>query len=132
MVKQFAFFIPGPLPGLNELINVARGTKRGNLAAAHQKRVWTNRISLYVLVEMNKHSTERFAGPVFVSCLWKERNKKRDPDNVISAKKFLFDGMVEAGLLRSDGWKSIAGVQDKWIVDKDNAGVLVTVSEVEE
>ena len=132
MVRQFAFFIPGPLPGLNDYTAEAhsqKGNKRHSIRTK-LKKTWTDRVRLYVLAEANRTNSDSFKGPVFVSYLWMEPNRRRDPSNFLFGKKFIEDGMVKATLIGGDGWKHIAGIQDKWIVDKENPGVLVTVSEV--
>lgn len=127
-MKSFTFFIPGPLPGMNEIIDAARGKK---MAAARQKEIWTVRVGNYVDLKMNQTGFKGFPGSVFSSYLWQEPNRRRDPGNIISGMKFVEDGMVKAGLITGDGWKQIAGFQHKWIVDKKNPGVIVTVTSVE-
>ena len=125
-------FIPDKLPGLNELINVARGTKGiGSLAAANkQKQENTYRAYLHIL-EQSKGI--RFHNPIYVHFLWIEKNKRRDPDNIVSAKKYIFDGMEKAGLIKNDGWEYIAGFTDKWVLSKDvgiKPGVSIIIREV--
>jgi Holliday junction resolvase RusA-like endonuclease len=46
--------------------------------------------------------------------IWTEANKKRDPDNIIFAKKFIMDGLQEAGILTNDGWSQIRGIIDEF------------------
>ncbi|MAH51419.1 hypothetical protein CMI37_36725 [Candidatus Pacearchaeota archaeon] len=129
-MKTFKFFIPGPLPGLNEIMNVARGTKRGNLTAARQKAEWTYRVAGYIHLTMNQTKKVQFTGAVFIEFTWYEKNKRRDPDNIASAKKFLMDGMVRSGLICDDTWRYISGFSDKWVVNKTQPGVYVVVREV--
>lgn len=126
-MKKFSFFIPGVLPGMNEIINAARGKK---MAAARQKKVWTVRVGNYVDLKMHQTGFKGFPGSVFISYLWQEPNRRRDPGNIASSQKFCEDGMVKAGLITGDGWKQIAGFQHKWVVDKDNPGVYVVVTSV--
>jgi len=122
-MRRVEFFIPGPLPGRNEAEKAARGHK---MAAAKLKEMWTERIAFHILVQLGH---PKIKPPVFLSFLWIEKNKRRDPDNIISAKKYLLDGIVRAKLIPNDGWKEIFGIQDKWVVG-EKPGVLVTVSEV--
>jgi len=127
--ERSQFFIPGQMPGLNELINTARGTKgmASIAAAAGQKRKWTERAALYIRDAMIRLDIKTYTNPVFVDLVWLEQNRRRDPDNIVSAKKFVFDGMVLAGMLPNDGWKNIKGFSDTWRVDKGCQGVWVTV-----
>lgn len=126
--KPIEIFIYGTLPGLNELINVSRGTKgRGSLlAAATQKKEATNRVA-YRIISMR---LEPITKPIHVDFLWAEESKRRDPDNIISAKKYCLDGMVKAGLIENDGWKQIDGISDNWVVNKKSPGVLIRIFQV--
>jgi Holliday junction resolvase RusA-like endonuclease len=58
-------------------------------------------------------------------------NRKKDPDNILSSKKFILDGLVQAGVLENDGWKQIKGFDESWEVDKKNPRVEVEFKEVE-
>jgi len=131
-MQKVRFFVPGPLPGLNEVINSARGTKgRGSLvAASSQKKTWTSFVS--VIIRTSNQNFEMFTVPVFVDMFWVEEHKRRDPDNIVSAKKYIFDGMVQAGLIKNDGWKQIDGFRDRWTVNRIEPGVLVTVTTKQE
>ena len=132
-IPIFRFEIPGRLPGLNELIKVSRGTKgKGSLmAAARQKKNWTNRVALHILNQLPRGLSTPIPYPIFVKMIWVEIDKGRDPDNIVSAKKYLFDGMIVAKLIKKDGWKNIAGFKDRWIVDKKKPGVVVTIFKLE-
>jgi hypothetical protein len=50
--------------------------------------------------------------------IWYEPNKKRDPDNISFAKKFIFDGMVTAGIISNDGWANVGGFIDRFVLDR--------------
>ena len=56
-------------------------------------------------------------------------NRKKDPDNILSSKKFILDGLVQAGVLENDGWKQIKGFDESWEVDKKNPRVEVEFKE---
>ena len=70
--------------------------------------------------------------PVHISITWYCKNKKKDPDNIAFAKKFILDGLVKAGVLENDGWKQIEGFTDKFEVDKKNPRVEVLILGEEE
>ena len=60
---------------------------------------------------------------------WYEKNKRRDPDNVFSAIKYILDSLVEAGVFPNDGQKQVAGIIN-WIkVDKKNPRIEITIYE---
>jgi len=123
-------FIPGTFPGLNDVIKTARGTRgRGSImGAARQKAQHTERVAWQAILQCRKAFS--FNKPVFVEFLWIEQSRRRDPDNIASAKKFILDGLVKAGVLVNDGWSQIAGFSDSWTVDKTKPGVQVTITEV--
>ena len=37
--------------------------------------------------------------------------------------------MIEAGLIRNDGWRNVAGFKDRFDIDKDDPRVMVLVFE---
>ena len=63
---------------------------------------------------------------------WYRKNRRTDPDNFVFSRKFFLDAMQEVGILENDGWKQIAGFEDRWEVDKENPRVVIELLEVEE
>lgn len=59
---------------------------------------------------------------------WHERTKKRDADNIASAKKFILDALVGSGVLEDDSRKYVKGFYDVIVDDKED---FVTVELVE-
>ena len=49
---------------------------------------------------------------------------------VAGGRKFILDGLEEAGIVRRDSWKLIAGFEDGFDVDKRHPCVMVTLEEV--
>lgn len=126
-----SFFIPGQLPGLNDLlawakrrgVEVGRQGKRWS-SYAEQKQAWEE--AIFVVIRNGKLSP--CSGPVVVDYLWKESSRRRDPSNVAAGgRKFIEDALVRAGILRGDGWKFIVGFTDRFELDKERPGVLVTI-----
>ncbi len=116
------FFVPGPLPGLNELIDAAKsGRGKGN-AYSRLKRSWTDTVILMArAAQLPKCQRARF------SFRWQERNRKRDPDNVAAGgRKLVLDGLVKAGVLPGDGWEHVASWDDTFEV-ATRPGVLVGI-----
>ena len=117
-----ALWIPGPLPGVNELIAAAKsGHGRGN-AYARIKAAWMEAIWIRAKVTRMKP----MVGAVRLSFLWVERDRRRDPDNVAGGgRKLILDGLVKAGVLTDDGIDEIRSWVDTFAVDKTSPGVRV-------
>jgi len=113
------FFVPGPLPGMNEMIAAAKsGRGKGN-AYSRMKKDWTGQVVLAI-----RHARIKPMPYAMIEFEWHEENKRRNPDNIASGKKFIIDGLVEAGVLENDGWKQIVSFRDSWC-DIGPAGVNV-------
>ena len=89
------FTIPGPLPGLNEIIKENRSNR---FDGATQKKEWTNYCANFLLGKKDGV----FSSPVSLSFLWYEKNRKRDLDNISAGAKFVLDAMVMIGILKND------------------------------
>lgn len=123
-MKDITFFIPHRLPGLNE---VTEANRKNPHAGAKLKKEWTDICMIYA-----QKTGVQFTTPVEVCFLYLEPNRKRDPDNIVSAKKFILDGMKEAGMIPQDSQKYIKRFgQDDWDVAEkgEQVGVWVQVSE---
>lgn len=117
--------IVGRFPSLNDYISAER---RNRHIAAKMKRDETERVKEAALAA----GIPTFSNPVTVSFKWIEPNTRRDVDNVAFAKKFILDGLVNAGVLPSDSRKHVTGLKDDFSeVDKNNPRVVVTIEEVE-
>ena len=117
-------FIPGPLPGLNEIIN-AKGNAYGGGASAYtkMKKQWCGTIALLA------HSQGiKTIGSGHFTYLFRERDKRRDPSNIAAgAVKLIEDGLQTAGLLENDGWKQVLGFSHHFMVDAKHPGCTVFV-----
>jgi hypothetical protein len=100
-------WLPGKLPGLNELVNAK---------AAHSPKV--PRGVLYNQLKKSVHErvqlcvgSQKFRtmGGHF-NYLLVESDKRRDPSNVAGAAiKMIEDGLQKAGVLKNDGWDQVHG-----------------------
>jgi len=114
--------IPGRLPGLNEVNNTNRGNK---YAGNKLKKDTDTYIQLYIKSQC-KEKYERIS----ITFKWYEPNKKRDFDNICSAKKFILDALVKTGVIPNDGWKQIEPIfTDEFYHDKINPRVEVYINE---
>ena len=115
------FTIEGELPALNEIIDKS---KAHHMAYASLKKEATNLVqwSANGLPKMNR---------IKLNITYYCKNRRKDPDNIAAAKKFILDGLVKAGIIKNDGWKEVKGWSEKWERDKDNPRIEVEIKEVE-
>lgn len=118
-------WIPGPLPGMNEILDAAGGSGGRKRGYSSMKKAWT----LAVKQHAQAARLPPFARAYF-SFRWHERTRKRNPDNIAAAHKFILDGLVAAKVLGNDGWGEIAGWADTFQVS-DRPGVEVVISAAE-
>lgn len=111
--------IEGQLMGLNEFISANKSNRyKGGEAKKEQQRVIWAYIKKCKLKPIKNY-------PVIPKIVWYEPDKKRDYDNVVFAKKFIFDALVECKILKNDARKYISGVEEKVLVDKNNPRIEV-------
>lgn len=121
---MISFTIKGSLAGLNEFIATNRQHRiKGNKLKRNntdivKAAIYEAGLKGYKCIE-----------PVKINFYWYEKNKRRDKDNIASAKKYILDAMIETGLIKNDGWKNVAGFKDRFDIDKDDPRVLVWVFE---
>ena len=119
-------FIPGQLPGMNDLIDQA-SRRNGNWSQyAETKKQWLRNVAVFA-----ERDGLLPTGRVHVLFEWIEQSKRRDPDNISSAgRKLILDGLVECGVLVDDGPKFIAGFEDRFSYSKTDPGVRITLTPV--
>lgn len=122
-MREQSFTIPGRLHGMNEIIDACR---RNRFAGAEEKRT-QQAICFYAIREHRVQPVQSY--PVTVSIEWAESNTKRDPDNISAAKKFIFDALQDAGILRNDSMKEIGKIRESFTVDAAAPRVRVTIQE---
>lgn len=121
--QEFSLFYDD-MPGFNDLIAFATThgfRKNGKVYNKYTyiKKLWTDRVCAAIL-KNNICAVDK----VFVFMIWFERNKRRDPDNIASFIKFIFDGLQKAKILKNDGWKEIVGWENTFKIS-DKRGVKV-------
>lgn len=123
--KKQTLFIPGQLPGMNEMIDASRrifySSGGSSSAYSKMKKVETSRIALLI-----KSSGIKKAKAIYLDITWVETNKRRDPDNIAAGVKFILDALQEAEIIKNDGWKQIVGWRNNFIVGT-KAGVIITI-----
>jgi len=120
-----SFFVPGTLPGLNEIISAAKVGGRGK-AYSDMKRK-----SGQMVKDVIQWASLKPAGRVSITCTWQEPSRRRDPDNIFAGVKFILDALVDSGILAGDGWQQVADIRHKLVLDKDHPGVWVEIVEAQ-
>lgn len=87
------------LPGLNEYIEKERTNK---FLAAKLKREATEMVAWTAKAAPGLRKVELVN---WIDFIWKCKDRKKDPDNIAFAAKFVMDGLVMAGIFPTDGWK---------------------------
>lgn len=95
-------FLP---PTLNDIIAAAQ---RNRYVYATMKRVWTNKIATLA------KRCRRYEGQVHLEFTWKVKNGRRDADNLVTAAKFIIDGLVKASIIKDDSLKYIPDPPLHW------------------
>lgn len=118
--------IPFTLPGMNELIGANRDSR---YKGAGMKKYWQHRVEMVL-----KRKARPLREPVKIHWLWVEKDRRRDPDNVMAGgKKIILDAMVKTKMLRNDGWSNIeSGMDDDWAVDKTRPRIEIEIQEAGE
>jgi len=113
--------IKNKFPSLNEYITAERTNR--HMAAKIKKDL------TYLVYAECKRQKIKKADRVKLHYIWYEVNKKRDMDNVAFNQKFIQDGLVNAGILRNDGWDNITGFTHEFELSKEH-GVVIKIEEV--
>ena len=108
--------IKGSFTSLNEYINAERGNR---YAAAEIKKNETERAYWHFknLPKINQY-------PIKLEFTWFVKDKRKDPDNISFAKKFILDGMVESGFIKNDGFNNISEFKDNFRIGSDEMVVI--------
>jgi uncharacterized protein involved in tellurium resistance len=123
MVERLKIVIPHRLPSLNEVIGANRSNK---YAGAKMKKQTQALIQQYIKAQCK----EKFE-KIRIEIEWYEPNKKRDFDNIASAKKFILDALVKCDVIPNDGWKNVApSFIDCFYLDKDNPRVEIYITDM--
>lgn len=108
-------------------MNEITGANRFNrYVGSKQKKEYTALVALCA----KKARIGRIKNKVDVDIAWIEKNKRRDKDNISAGQKFIFDGLIQAGVLKNDGWGEIGEINHSYMVDKNNPRVIVRLKEV--
>ncbi|MDY2987919.1 MAG: hypothetical protein SOR77_09830 [Peptoniphilus sp.] len=101
--------IKNRLPGMNEVINKNRVNK---FAGARLKKETTEMIAWNIKAQMNG----KIKNQIDITFKWHCKDKRRDKDNIMSAQKFIFDGLQMAGIIKNDGWNEVRNISHKFLI----------------
>lgn len=110
--------IEGELADLNHYIRVERSNRFG---AAAMKEAMTSLVAQHARYKKLPVIDYKFT----MYTTWYCKNKKKDPDNISFAKKFILDGLMSAGIIKNDGWEQIAAFVDEFFIDAKKPRVEV-------
>lgn len=118
--------IEGELTALNEFINAER---RNRYIAAKIKKDETGYCQ--DVAEKSDLKLQETDFPCALIITWYVKNKRKDADNIAFAKKFILDGLVEAGVLPNDNRKYVQGFIDIVKEDKEHQRIEITFVPIE-
>lgn len=122
MDKIEVFEIDGALCDLNTYINKERMNK---FAAASIKKKMTEKC-----IKAARNLPLNYFDKIYLTFTWVCKDKKKDPDNIAFAKKFILDGLVRAKVIANDGWNNIIGFKDEFFCEpKEEERVIITIEE---
>jgi hypothetical protein len=106
---RWHFWVPGQLPGMNEIVATAKGAGGRGYTYAKVKKRWTNDVALHVIAA----GVPKGLKMIRIECHWieplHENKSSRDPDNIEAGQKFLWDGLVLAKVIPNDKRANNAG-----------------------
>ena len=117
------FTIPGELPGMNEIVAISKSHPK---RYSTMKKKYTN-----VVAHCAVHARLPKLEKAEYAIIWYCKDKHKDKDNIMAGQKFIFDGLVKAGVIENDGWAQIGDVNHAFQVDKQNPRVEVKVKELD-
>lgn len=121
---EFLLTITGTLPNLNDYIAAERTNRH---KGAKMKADSGNVVAAAIRQCLKGVRIEK---PVYMEYTWVEKNKRRDLDNISSfGRKVIQDALVDAAVLKDDGWKHVVGFSDRFDVDKENPRIEVRIIE---
>lgn len=118
------FVIPGHLPSMNEIIDMA---KNHPFSYRDMKRDYTDLVVIYA-----KKSKLPEMGRVNIRITWHCQTMRQDKDNVSAGIKFILDGLQAAGVIKKDSWKLIGTIEHVFEIDRKEPRIEVELVEAPE
>lgn len=124
--QKNGFAIDCKLPSLNEYQNACRANR---YAGAKFKKETEAIIELSILKALRAGTLHAPRPPIRIAFKWHEKTRRRDADNIASAKKFILDAMQTMRVIENDNRKNVVGFSDE-IIDDSRDFVEVKIYEV--
>lgn len=125
---KYSFTVNAKLPSLNDYIAACNSNRyRGN----RMKQEVENVIGWGIRMAFIDRRLKRTEKPIIVHFVWHEKTKRRDADNIASAKKFVLDAMQKFGVIPNDNQRYVKGFTDRFVSDNEDF-VEVELEEIEE
>lgn len=112
------FTIKQKLPSLNDVIEANRTNR---YVGAKFKREIEELIGWSIRSALTKKTLYKPKNAVIVRFTWTETNRRRDCDNIASAKKFILDALVKMKVLENDTQKYVVGFYDIFEIGKEHS-----------
>lgn len=112
------FTIKQKLPSLNDLIKADRTNR---FQGAKFKREIEELIGWSIRSALTRKTLYKPKKAVVVRFTWTEPNRRRDCDNIASAKKFILDALVKMRVLENDTQKYVVGFYDIFQLGKEHS-----------
>ena len=121
------------MPGLNQIIDAAK-TKynSGKFSCSYSTgySVMKKKMEYNVISALIRYGITPIKKASF-KMLWFCKDRRKDPDNIASYVKFIFDAMVSYGTLENDGWNQVVGWKNIFVSNGSATGVIVTIQQEE-
>lgn len=111
------FIIKAKLPSLNEYIAACNKNRYGGGRFKHDIE---EVIGWGIKQAISAGKLRRTVDPMIVHFKWHEKTKRRDADNIASAKKYILDAMQTFGVIPNDSRKYVRAFTDEIIDDKED------------
>lgn len=120
------FRIDGRLPSLNEYLSACN---RSYYVGGKMKKEVDEMIGWFILSAKQNKTLYPTDAPITLRFKWYEKTKRRDPDNIVSAKKFILDALQKQGIIPNDSRAYIKGFTDE-IIDAKKDFVEVEITQI--
>lgn len=115
-----------PLKGIPTLNEHDKSNRANRFGGASMKKKATSLCTVYIRRAINQGFKIKGSLPIDLKFAWFVKDRRKDKDNIAFAKKYIFDGMIDAGLLENDGWKQIGDWEETFDIDKEFERVEIT------
>lgn len=110
ILEMIQFRINEQLPSLNDYINKLKSSNGKRMGSMFKKRI--DELCEAYMLPIKTKAIEECKEPVIILFEWNEKSKRRDLDNVYSAKKYILDALQKIGILENDNYRHVKGVYD--------------------